>query len=912
MKSDNKTKKRAALSCLLILIMILAPLIAVFPLGSSASEVKIDDKLPEIHINTESGNNPGRDDNSEYFAGEMKITLNNYYKDCVSECTESFVSMGIRTRGNSTRTFAGAVSTGKFSYKIKLDKKEDLFGMGASKHWILLSNIYDPTYMRNKTAYELARAMGLTYCDSTWVVLYLNGEYRGLYQFCESIRVSKSRVDITDWDDIIDDISDAIAKKENLTKEEKSALKDGLETDMRWTTSGTYKNYKISDYYTDPIDITGGYIIEYDSFDNQSDPRPYLFSNKTTSAGVMLKVDTPQYYYTNSSMKQYVRQLISDFEEAVLSPTFHNSKGKHYSEYMDMDSLVNFWVLQTVVKNGEFGIRSMFLYIEDGKLYWGPVWDFDCGAGNHLTVDTGADGWNGGGNRNQWYHALYGDPYFTTLVQERYADLRDTITAAIDSIEIYRGYIATEAQKDLDKYGPHGFNTMSGNVTKSFKEEYDFYLQWQKNRIKWLDSNLLVRYPNIGGEGPYNSSKLDLKLYYKGGGKLDGDGVTGQGVRGDYKYLIEYMKSPTDLTFTLSTAHTTCVKIGMYINGLHYNDYDLSQSSPVTGTISKSDLCLSENAVNTVYIVVYNSSKDIYNGAFATIRVTDQKNPSADQYVVEINRDPHIVDRDSEVCLPSIKTKREGVSFSGWTEGSGVYTANDILKITKNISFYEKWSHTDGLAILEAEKTPIILGNAVINGGSFPHAELEIIKHESTETAVTAATTTTKTAATTTKPSTTKTEPVTTTRPVTESGGGIVLPDIPIGGSTSAGNTTAGTSAPGTDTTAEGSSGTVSSSEVQGSTAPVSTAPGSTAPGTNTGVSSSADTGGASSGQSTVPVTDAPGKNTDPETGNDPENTGDNDSTPALKSALIGVWSAVAAVAVAGAVLIFGLTRKKK
>ena len=44
----------------------------------------------------------------------------------------------IRGRGNST-WFAP-----KKPYRIKLDKKTDLFGMGNNKDYVLLANYYDP------------------------------------------------------------------------------------------------------------------------------------------------------------------------------------------------------------------------------------------------------------------------------------------------------------------------------------------------------------------------------------------------------------------------------------------------------------------------------------------------------------------------------------------------------------------------------------------------------------------------------------------------------------------------------------------------------------------------------------------------------------------------------------------------
>ena len=71
-------------------------------------------------------------------------------------------------------------------------------GMGQAQRWILLANGYDASNLKNKVAYDLAKAAGMAYSpDSQWVDLYLNGEYAGIYLLCERNEVHPERVDIT-------------------------------------------------------------------------------------------------------------------------------------------------------------------------------------------------------------------------------------------------------------------------------------------------------------------------------------------------------------------------------------------------------------------------------------------------------------------------------------------------------------------------------------------------------------------------------------------------------------------------------------------------------------------------------------------------------------------------------------------
>ena len=40
-----------------------------------------------------------------------------------------------------------------------------------------------------------------------WWKSFLNGEYRGTYQFCEQVKIAGSRVDIHDWEDYAGDVA---------------------------------------------------------------------------------------------------------------------------------------------------------------------------------------------------------------------------------------------------------------------------------------------------------------------------------------------------------------------------------------------------------------------------------------------------------------------------------------------------------------------------------------------------------------------------------------------------------------------------------------------------------------------------------------------------------------------------------
>src|SRR3954451_2485375 len=134
--------------------------------------------LPAVYVNTNEGKSVST--RSRYFEGRFAIKAG---AGCAAVSSQLAVAKG---QGNSSWTFA------KKSYTVKLDKKVDLCGMGASKKWALVANHYDKSLLRN----SLAGFIGSKMTKLAWtpkskpVDLYLNGSYRGSYLLIERIAVT--------------------------------------------------------------------------------------------------------------------------------------------------------------------------------------------------------------------------------------------------------------------------------------------------------------------------------------------------------------------------------------------------------------------------------------------------------------------------------------------------------------------------------------------------------------------------------------------------------------------------------------------------------------------------------------------------------------------------------------------------
>ncbi|MBQ8959661.1 MAG: CotH kinase family protein [Ruminococcus sp.] len=286
----------------------------------------------------------------------------------------------LSARGNSSWDYSA-----KKPYNLKLPVKSDLFGMGKAKKWSLLSNYLDHSLMRNKMTQEMSRAAGMEYVvDSVFVDLYADGSYRGTYELCEKIQIKKSRVNIRDLEEITEALNDQELKEYPLTV---------VGTENRWDyTPGSYKYFDIPN---DSPDITGGYLMEFlpsNRYGSKS------VSSFITTRGQGINLESPE--YASKAQMEYIRQFVQDAEDAIYSEDGYNSKGKHYSDYIDVDSMIKFYLIEEISMDADSTHSSVFLWKDsdltgDGKIHFSPVWDFDLAYGSFSTIKQNSEGDSG-------------------------------------------------------------------------------------------------------------------------------------------------------------------------------------------------------------------------------------------------------------------------------------------------------------------------------------------------------------------------------------------------------------------------------------------------------------------------------------------------------------------------------------
>ncbi len=310
-----------------------------------------------IYVNTESGNMASiHADKSHKEPGEILILNKN--GDVQYDGDLDY----IKGRGNSTWLLD------KKPYNIKLDKKADLFGMGEHKSWCMLANGGDLSAIRNQLSYDLARNLGIVVTSETYQCnLYLNGEYAGLYLITEKVDIGKNRVDIYDL--------------EGATEDENTMDLDEYQLGGKQN-SRDFNSIKYADIFNNPPEITGGYLLETEKI--------YRYVNEVsgfiTKIGQPVVVKTPE--YASYEQVKYISTYYQAFEDALYSPTGYNGEGKHYTEYIDIESLARMYVLLEFTANFDGCSSSFYLYKDvGGKLIAGPAWDYDLALGVAMSND---------------------------------------------------------------------------------------------------------------------------------------------------------------------------------------------------------------------------------------------------------------------------------------------------------------------------------------------------------------------------------------------------------------------------------------------------------------------------------------------------------------------------------------------
>ncbi|MDL2288091.1 CotH kinase family protein [Oscillospiraceae bacterium OttesenSCG-928-F05] len=328
-----------------------------------------------------------------YVAGSLRI-LDSGGLNRLGDEAAVVTPMRLKRRGNSSMFHEKGHYLLKTVTESGGDRMLPLLGMAPEAEWVLNGSNADSSLMRNYLAYRIAAQVisftpNAKYCE---VLYHENGayHYEGVYLLTESIRQGEGRIDIPD-----------------------------------------YKS-------TDPFPP---YIVRRDRYDeNALILNTYATENALSVKYLGLIYPNPR--VATAETVDYVASDLSRIERVLYAESY--SVFSTYPQYIDVDSFVDYFLINEFLGSYDAGWHSTYMYKSPGgKLKIGPVWDFDNALDNYvdepLDVDVTAF------QTRPWFDRLTRDLTFLRRLEQRYAELRsgplsdESFIAMVGAVEAHLG-----------------------------------------------------------------------------------------------------------------------------------------------------------------------------------------------------------------------------------------------------------------------------------------------------------------------------------------------------------------------------------------------------------------------------------------------------------------------------------------
>lgn len=350
-------------------------------------------------------------------------------------------------RGNSSWDYAEG---GKKPYRIKLDTKSKVFGMGSDRDWILLADSMDPSQMRNEVAQRVARVISMEFAPRFRTVeLYINSQYMGSYTLIEH-----------------------------------------KETGM---------GHKVM---VDP-DSGDGYYVELDAKGDD----PVQFTSSTFSR--LFNFKEPE--QPTSTQKTYFQTLINDTESAMKNKNWAKVHELIEMDTWIQNYIVQELAMNV---DGNMRLSTYFAKDKDTKLYMPMVWDFDLAFGNATYIKNfigtkGPEGWwvkvCGGSEKDSghpsshsghqtYYQYLFQDPAFVARLKELwtlyYPRLVTVGTTFIDGMAEYNAPAFQHAADQGKNPRVRSYSVDNESFFRTYGDAISYMKNFYNNRLTWLNTNI--------------------------------------------------------------------------------------------------------------------------------------------------------------------------------------------------------------------------------------------------------------------------------------------------------------------------------------------------------------------------------------------------------------------------------------
>lgn len=373
--------------------------------------------VPRIDINIDGGAIVA--DKKNFLKAQIKIDGAGFYSNLTD-------SVWIRGRGNSS--WNGANPYGKNPYRLKFRKAVAPFELRKGKNWILLSNKEKHSLMANAIGMKLSRLVKTKAANHIIPVeLFINGQYRGNYNFTEKVGLSNNSV--------------------KLENESRAAL------------------------------------LELDSYYDET----YKFYSSTYNLPVNIK----DYHFKKDEIPVMLNHIQSDFNQLCFAlknegKISHLVDVEQLARYLMVNELLgNYEIMHP---KSVFLYKEDFTST-NSKFIFGPIWDLNWAFGYEQNRDYGTtnpeiDFWEAPANfKNQQF--IYDLRFKDKAVEQAYYKVWSDFMAnhlqeLLNYCDDYYQYVELSFLRNADKWNDgQDYKTVAHNMKR-----------WLEKRAKYIYSHL--------------------------------------------------------------------------------------------------------------------------------------------------------------------------------------------------------------------------------------------------------------------------------------------------------------------------------------------------------------------------------------------------------------------------------------
>lgn len=363
---------------------------------------------------------------------------------------------GISVRGSSTEGMAKASYRVEFRDEFDNDRPLSPLGMAADGDWVMYApNGFEPVLIHNPFMHRLSRDIGRYSPDTRFVEVYYVGSgagavestsYAGIYVLMDRVEVGKDRVDA------------GTLEPENLT----------LPT------------------------LSGGYLMKIDRLD----PGDSGIAAANRTVALVDPREDQLRLPARAPQLNYLRNHLNAFGNALYDNARFTNPVTGFRAFIDTGSWVDHHLMNVLAFNVDALRLSAFFHKKrEGKIHFGPLWDFDRALGSTDGRDANPRVWRSQvGDRGTdffnypWWDRLFRDPEFFQEYIDRYQQLR---TNQFATTNLWR--LTDELARSVRSAQPREQNRWG--VTPrggSYQAEVNLMKSWLSNRTDFMDRQFVA------------------------------------------------------------------------------------------------------------------------------------------------------------------------------------------------------------------------------------------------------------------------------------------------------------------------------------------------------------------------------------------------------------------------------------